>query len=689
MSDVLSLSVENGIGVIAVNSPPVNALGAAVRQGLHQGFSEFAADDAVRAIVLICEGRTFFAGADITEFGRPPAEPGLRDLLGLIESSRKPVVAAIHGAALGGGLETALVCHYRIAARSAQIGLPEVNLGLLPGAGGTQRLPRLVGVEAALDLMLAGRAIGAAEALKLGVIDAISEEGRLREDAVDLARKLVTEGYPLLRVRDRNDKIEAARGRPEIFAEVRRHHARAFRGFKAPENIIKAVEAAVDLSFDEGMQQEYTLFCELEPSIESQAQRYAFFAERETARIPDVPSSTPTLPVKSVGVIGAGTMGAGIAMNFLNVGLPVVVVETSQQALDRGVANIRKNYEGSARKGRLTPEQVEGRMSLITPTLSLEALAGADLVIEAVFEEMGIKKEIFGKLDAIAKPGAILASNTSFLDLNEIASSTARPASVVGLHFFSPANVMKLLEVVRGSATSKEVLATAMRLAKTIGKVPVVSRVCHGFIANRLMNQRMVQADALVLEGPTPADIDRVMYDYGFAMGAFQMLDLVGLDVIGRGESERSVRGDLVRMGRLGQKQGGGYYDYDDQRRSAPSAAAEGVIADFARFKGIANAGAQSDEEILCRLLYPVVNEGAKLLEEGIALRASDIDMAAILGYNWPIYTGGPMFWADTIGLKAIVEKLLQYQSTYGDAFRPAGLLVRKAAQGESFTHDR
>jgi len=686
MGSVAEFQVEDGVGIVTIDSPPVNALGVAVRRGLDEGFRRFAADPAVQAVVLICGGRTFFAGADISEFGRPIEEPTLHGVFDIVENGAKPVVAAIHGTALGGGLELALICNYRVAVPSARIGLPEVNLGLLPGAGGTQRLPRIVGVEAALDLITSGRMIGAKEALKIGVIDHLAEEGKLRDDTIGFAKGIVAEGRPLVRVRDRHDAVEAARGKPEIFAEFRKRSARAFRGFKAPENIIKAIEAAVELPFDEGLKREKELFDELHDSIESAAQRYVFFAERETAKIPDVPSDTPTLPVKAVGVIGAGTMGGGITMNFLNIGIPVTLVETSQAALDRGIGVIRRNYENTAKKGKLTEAQVEERMALITPALELDALNGVDLVIEAIFESLSVKQDVFGKLDKIAKPGAILASNTSFLDLDTIAAATGRPEHVIGTHFFSPANVMRLLEIVRGKGTAKPVIATAMKLAKQIGKVPVLSRVCHGFIANRLMTPRMREADALVLEGPTPSDIDRVMYEYGFAMGPFQMIDLVGLDVIGRDENIRTLRGDLVARDRLGQKKNGGFYDYDEKRNPTPSPIATALIAEFARYSGVENTGPKSDAAILARLLYPVVNEGAKILEEGIALRASDIDVAAILGYNWPVYTGGPMFWADTVGLPKIVATLKELEAAHGDAFKPAALLEKLAAEGGSFT---
>jgi len=688
LSNVGTYTIEDGIGIITIDSPPVNALGIDVRRALDEGFRSFDANDEVKAIVLICGGRTFFAGADISEFGKPLQEPSLLGVFEVIEASKKPVVAAIHGTALGGGYELALTCHYRIAVPSAKVGLPEVKLGILPGAGGTQRLPRIVGAATALEIILSGEPVPAKHALELGMIDALAEEGKLREDAVAFARKLLAEGKPLSRVRDRQDKVDADKGNTALFEDVRRKHARANRGFLAPEGIIKAVQAAVELPFEQGMKRERELFEELHDSIQSQAQRYYFFAERQAGKVPDVPANTPTLPIDSVGVIGAGTMGGGITMNFLNVGIPVTLVEMNQAALDRGIAVIRKNYEISASKGRITQEDVERRMGLIKPAIGLEALSEVDLVIEAVFEQMAIKKDIFGKLDTIAKPGAILASNTSYLNIDEIASVTTRPELVLGLHFFSPANVMRLLEVVRGAKTSKEVIATAMGLARKIGKVAVLSRVGPGFIANRVLGPRKDHADAIILEGTPPTEVDAAIYNYGFAMGPFAMIDLVGLDVIGRDETERSVRGDLVKAGRLGQKSKAGYYDYDDNRRQSVSEEANRIITDFAQFKGIVAKDPQSAEEIVARLLYPVVNEGAKVLEEGVASRASDIDVACILGYNWPVYTGGPMFWADTVGLPKIVAKLEELEKLHGEAFRPSALLKEKAASGGSFTRD-
>jgi len=678
----MKFEIEDGIGVITIDSPPVNALGFAVRQGIVEGFQKAWAADNVDAIVLICSGRTFFAGADISEFGKPMQRPDLREVLSIIENGPKLAIAAIHGTALGGGFELALCCHYRMMVPSAKVGLPEVNLGLLPGAGGTQRLPRIVGAPVALDLITSGKPIGAKKAHDYSVIDALADEQYLRRDAMALARKLIDDGAPLARVRDRQDKVEEYRGNREVFENFRKKNARKFRGFKAPENIIKCVEAAVELPFEEGMKRERELFVELMASEQSAAQRYVFFAERQTAKIPDVPKATPCREIKNVGIIGAGTMGGGIAMNFLNVGIPVTLVERTQDALDRGVSVMRKNYESSAKKGRMTSEQVETCMGLIAPTTEYEALGEADLIIEAVFETMPIKKEVFGKIDKIAKESAILASNTSYLDLDEIASATNRAQDVVGLHFFSPANVMALLEIVRGEKTGKDIINTAMQLAKKIGKTPVLSRVGHGFIANRVMTVRGRQANSLALQGVSPADIDRVIYEYGFAMGPFQMSDLVGLDVIGRDAKEKTVAGELVRRDRLGQKKNGGYYDYDENRNASLSPIALDIIREIAEENGVEQIEAD-DEEILARLLYPVVNEGAKVLAEGVAMRASDIDIACIKGYNWPVYRGGPMFWADNVGLDKIVSKLTEFENTYGETFTPSPFLKKLADDGK------
>ena len=682
MPESLNYSVEDGIAVISLNSPPVNALGYDVRASIVAGFERAWADDEADAIVLICEGRTFFAGADISEFGKPMREPNLRDVLDVIEFSEKLSVAAIHGTALGGGCETALCCNYRIAIPSAKIGLPEVNLGILPGAGGTQRLPRLVGVETALEMMTSGKPIGATTARDAGVIDTLADEQNLRGDAIAYARKLFDEKAPIRRVRDIDDKLAVHRGKPEVFDAFRKKNARKFRGFKAPESIIRAVEAAVELPIDDALARERELFMELMASAESAAQRYVFFAERQTVKVPDIPKDTPTRALKRVGVIGAGTMGGGITMNFLNAGIPVTLVEQTQEALDRGLGVIRNNYENTAKKGRISDAQVEQAMGLINPTTEMESLGDADLIIEAVFEQMEIKKEIFAKLDTIAKQDAILATNTSYLNVDEIAAATKRPQDVMGLHFFSPANVMPLLEIVRGEKTGKDLIATAMTLSKAIRKTPVLSRVGHGFIANRVMTVRGKQANMMALQGVNPEAMDRVIYDYGFAMGPFRMMDLVGLDVIGRNSNEKTVASELVARERLGQKKNGGYYDYDENRNATISPLALEIIRNVAEEKGIEQIQAD-DDEILARLLYPVVNEGAKVLDEKIALRGSDIDIACIKGYNWPVYRGGPMFWADTVGLDKIVSKLKELEQRFGAEFAPSPFLEQCAKDGQ------
>jgi len=683
---VTDLTVEGDIGVVTLNSPPVNALSAQVREGLKGAFEAAIADPAVQAIVLICEGKTFIAGADISEFGKAMTGPTLQEVQAAIENSPKPVVAAIHGTALGGGLEVALVAHYRVAVPSAKAGLPEVNIGLLPGAGGTQRLPRIVGVEKALEMVTSGQHVPAKAALAMGLFDSLVEEGALRDGAIAFARVALAEGRPLKKVRDLSDKVEAARGKPEIFAEFRKANARKFRGFLAPENNIKCIEAAVNLPFDDGLKEERKLFMELMSGSQSAAQRYVFFAERQAAKIPDVPDDTPTLPISKVGVIGAGTMGGGISMNFLNAGIPVTIVEMKQENLDRGVGIIRKNYESTARKGRLTQDDVEKRMGLLTPSMHLEDLADCDLIIEAVFELMEIKKDVFGKLDKIAKPGAILATNTSYLNVDEIAAVTSRPESVIGLHFFSPANVMRLLEIVRGEKTDKSVIATAMKLSKTIGKVGVLVGVCFGFVGNRMLAQRQREAQKLILEGAMPWDVDRVLYDFGLPMGPFAMSDLAGLDIgwDPAKTSSSTVREVLCEMDRRGQKNGKGFYDYDENRVAKPSPEVEKVILDFAEKRQIQRREI-SDQEILERCLYPMVNEGAKILEESKAIRASDIDIVWINGYGWPVYRGGPMFWAELVGLDKVLAGMKAFQEKHGDDFKPSALLERLAAEGKGF----
>ncbi len=683
INEVVDLATEGAIAVVTVNSPPVNALSANVRTGIAEAVQKAGADAAVKAVVIHCAGRTFIAGADITEFGKPPKGVPLNEVNAILEACPKPVVAAIHGTALGGGLELALSCHYRVAVPSAKLGLPEVKLGLVPGAGGTQRLPRLVGVERALEVIAFGEPMKAAEAATHGLVDAVVGEGSLRADAIAFAEKLVAEAAPLKKVRDRSEKLTADAG---VFAAFRKANARKFRGFEAPEACIQCVEAAVSMPFDAGLKFERDTIMRLMVGTQSLAQRHVFFAERQAAKIPDVPDDTPTRTIAKVGIIGAGTMGGGIAMNFVNVGIPVTIVEAKQEALDRGLSVIRKNYENTAKRGRLTMADVETRMARFTPSMDFAALADCDLVIEAVFENMAIKKEVFGKLDAIVKRGAILATNTSYLDVNEIAAATSRPEDVIGMHFFSPANVMRLLEVVRGDKTAKDVIATAMGLAKTIGKVGVLVGVCHGFVGNRMLAQRQREATKLILEGAMPWDVDRVLYDFGLPMGPFAMSDLAGLDI---GWSRETSKGETVReilceMDRRGQKTGAGFYDYDEARNAKPSEITEKVILDLAAKKGI-NRRPISDEEILQRCIYPMINEGAKILEEGKAIRASDIDTVWVNGYGWPVYRGGPMFYGDTIGLAEVLKVMKGFEDLHGADFKPSALLEKLVAEGRGF----
>jgi 3-hydroxyacyl-CoA dehydrogenase len=686
VNQVADLTVEGDIAILTLNSPPVNALSAGVRDGLALGVSQAVADPAVKAIVLICEGRTFIAGADITEFGGASKGASLFDVQTTMENATKPVIAAIHGTALGGGLEVALTCHYRVAVPSARCGLPEVNLGLLPGAGGTQRLPRIVGAEKALEMMTTGQHVPAPKCLEMGLVDAIVDEGKLREGAIAFAKQVLAEGRPLNRVRDLQAKMDADRAHPEIFSNFRKANARKFRGFLAPEYNIQCIEAAVNLPFDEGLKVERKLFMELMTGPQSAAQRYTFFAERQVWKVPDVSDDTPTIPVNSVGIIGAGTMGGGIAMNFANAGIPVTLIEVKQEALDRGLGVIRKNYERTASRGGITAEQVEQRVGLIKGSLEMGDLKDVDMVIEAVFERMDIKKDIFEKLDAICKPGAILATNTSGLNIDEIASVTKRPEAVIGLHFFSPANVMKLLEVVRADHTSKEVINTSMKLAKKIGKIAALVGVCPGFVGNRILGQRQREAQKLVLEGAMPWDIDRVLYDFGFPMGPFAMSDLAGLDIgwVKEKSNGATIRDVLCEMDRRGQKTGAGYYDYDENRVAHPSPVTEKIIKDFVAKSGV-NARTITDEEILERCLYPMVNEGAKILEEGKAIRPSDIDIIWQNGYGWPVYRGGPMWWGDQQGLPKILAKMQEFQATMGDQFKPSPLLEKLVAEGKGF----
>jgi len=664
--------------VVTSNNPPVNALGHAVRTGLVAAIEEADADAEVKAVVIHCEGQTFFAGADITEFGKPMQLPMLPTVVDIIENCTKPVIAAIHGTAFGGGLEVALASHYRVAVPSAKLGVPEVKLGLLPGAGGTQRLPRVAGVPKALEMAATGNPIDAMDAFKHGLIDRVVN-GELLQNALLFAEE-VKDDRPIPKASEKDEKLAEARARPEIFKEFRKANAKKFRGFEAPESNIKAIEAAVAKPYAEGVLDERRLFVELMMGDQARAQQYFFFAERKAAKVENVPEGTLPREIRRVGVIGAGTMGGGISMNFLSAGIPVTIVEMAQDALDRGTAVMRKNYEATAARGRMTADQVERAMGALTPTLNLEDLANCDLIIEAVFENMEVKKEIFGKLDAIAGPGAILASNTSYLDIDEIAASTARPQDVVGLHFFSPANVMRLLEVVRGAKTAPDVLVTAMQIAKRIKKVAVVAGVCHGFIGNRMLMPRQVEATKLLMEGATPEQIDLVHVKFGMPMGPFQMADLAGVDIGWHRVPERieSIRDALCAAGRWGQKKGAGFYDYDDKRQKWPSPVTAKIIEDFRAKEGVTPRKID-DQEIIERTLYTMVNEGARILEEGMAQRASDIDVVWVYGYGWPVYRGGPMFWADTEGLKKIVEGLERR------GFEVAPLLRQKAEAGEKF----
>lgn len=646
------------IALVRIDNPPVNALSAAVRKGLADAITAADRDTDVSAIVLACAGRTFIAGADISEFGQPAREPSLPSVIDAIEACSKPVVAAIHGTALGGGCEVTLGCHYRIASADAKIGTPEVTLGLIPGAGGTQRLPRLVGVGMALEMTAKGTALSAPAARDAGLIDRIAS-GDLQQDAIAYAREIASV-RPLPRT---SDGVAAAD--PDAVARFRTENRRKFHGFDAPEVAITCVEHASSLPFSQGAALERAGFLKLRDGAQSAALRHLFFAERKAAKIEGLAPDVVERPIARVGVIGAGTMGGGIAMNFLSKNLPVTIVEMTQEALDRGVATIRKNYESSAAKGRLTATEVAKAMAALQPTLDFEALAGCDLIIEAVYESMAVKQDIFGRLDALARPGAILASNTSYLDLDEIAGATSRPENVIGLHFFSPANVMKLLEVVRGARTAPDVLATAMKLARTIGKVAVVAGVTPGFIGNRMLRQRQTAAAQLLLEGASPEQIDRVHTSFGMPMGPFQMTDLAGVDIGWHRDPDRieSIRDALNAEGRFGQKARAGFYDYDDARRPSPSPRVAEIIAAW-RVKTGTPQHTVTDQEIIERTLYPMINEGALILEEGKAQRASDIDVVWVQGYGWPRYTGGPMFWAVREGLGKIAAALERHHVT-------------------------
>lgn len=674
MTQSVHTEIQDDVLVIVVNNPPVNALSWHVRQGIKDGIEEAMGNAAVKAVVLRCDGQTFIAGADITEFTKPPQGPDFNEVLNAIELASKPVVAAIHGTALGGGLETTLVCHYRIAVPSAKLGVPEVKLGLLPGAGGTQRLPRVVGIELAAEMCSTGDPISAKKALEAGLVDKMAGEDSLAADAVAFAREMIAKGPRPTRDREVFGDVAAIEA-------LKAKHGRKWRGFDAPYANLACVAAAAEHpNIEDGLKFEREQFTKLMFGSQSAAQRHIFFAERKASKIDGIADDIQLRSIKKVGVIGAGTMGGGISMNFLQAGIPVTIVEVKQEALDRGVGVIRKNYEASAAKGRFSAEQVEAYMNALTPTLEMSDLGDCDLIIEAVFENMDIKKEIFAKLDTIAKPGAILASNTSYLDVNEIASATSRPGDVLGMHFFSPANVMKLLEVVRGDKTADDVLATVMKISKKIKKVAVVAGVCDGFIGNRMLKPRQVEANQLLLEGATPAQIDKVHVEFGMPMGPFQMADLAGVDIGWHRDPSRieNVRDALCAEERWGQKKNAGFYDYDEKRNPSPSPRVAEIIEEFRKKEGVEKREI-SDEEIVERTLYTMVNEGALILEEGMAQRASDIDVVWIYGYGWPVYRGGPMFWAGLEGTDKIVAGLEKH------GFEVAQLLKDKAAKKEGF----
>jgi len=699
MSELVSLTRDGEIGVITVNNPPVNALSPGVPEGIAAAVEQIKNDDSIKGGVLIGAGRTFIAGADIKEFGKITSGQRKRDLnflevIKAIEDCPKPMVAAIHGTAFGGGLETAMGFHYRVAAPSAQVGQPEVKLGIIPGAAGTQRLPRLAGVAKATQMCADGNPIGAKEALGLGIVDRIID-GDLLQGAVAFLREKIAGGERPPKTRERNDKLGDEATNAAVFEAARAQAKKAARGMMAPMAAIDAVEAATKLSFEEGVAREAELFKECLFSDQSKAMIHVFFGEREVAKIPDVSKDTEIFEIKKAAVIGAGTMGGGIAMNYANAGIPVIVREVTQEALDRGMATIRKNYENSVKKGRFTQEAMSERMALIKPQLGYDGFEEADIITEAVFEGMELKKQVFGELDRVARPGAILASNTSTLNIDEIASATSRPEFVIGHHYFSPANVMRLLEIVRGKATSKEVIATSMALSKRLKKVGVLVGNCYGFVGNRMLHQYGREAQFLVEEGAEPQDVDGALYKFGMAMGPLAVGDLAGLDVGWRIRKEHAhlqkpgarypkVADRLCEMGRYGQKTGAGWYKYDENRNRIPDPEVDALIEQVAAEQGIKRRKV-SEEEIIERTQYALINEGAKILEEGVALRAVDIDIIYINGYGYPAWRGGPMWYANTVSLKKVYERVSQFHEEHGEFWEPAPLLKRLAEAGKTF----
>ena len=695
MAEFVRLQRHGAIALIIVDNPPVNALSQPVRQGLQQAFQAADADPEVLAVALVCEGNTFIAGADIKEFGKPPQAPSLPDVIDSIENSRKPSVAVIHGTALGGGLEVALGCHYRVARKDAKVGLPEVKLGLLPGAGGTQRLPRLAGVAKALDMIVSGQPIGAAEALEHHIVDELFE-GDLVEAGLAYAQRLIDEGRGPRRTGEQTAGLEGA-DNAELIAAKHAEVAKRMRGLFSPLRCIAAVEAATKLPLAEGLKRERELFAECLQSPQRAALVHSFFAERQAGKIADLPADVKPRAVKSAAVIGGGTMGVGIALCFANAGIPVKLLEINEEALGRALQRARDTYGASVKRGSLTEEAMEQRLKRVEGVTDYAALADVDLVIEAVFEEMDVKRQVFERLDAVCKPGAILASNTSSLDLNQIAAFSRRPEDVVGLHFFSPANVMRLLEVVRGAKTSDEVLATAMAVGKQLKKVSVVVGVCDGFVGNRMVFQYGREAEFLLEEGATPQQVDGALRNFGMAMGPFAMRDLSGLD-IGQAIRKRqraelpadrdfpTVSDKLCEAGMLGQKTGAGYYRYEPANRTPLENPDLAPMLDAAsREKGLERR--ELDEQyIIERTIYALVNEGAKILEEGIAQRASDIDVIYLNGYGFPAFRGGPMFYADSVGLDQVLARVKALHARCGDWWKPAPLLEKLAAEGRTFS---
>jgi 3-hydroxyacyl-CoA dehydrogenase len=698
MSDLVQLTRDGEIAIISIDNPPVNALSPGVPEAIGAAVDALAADPQLRAAVLIGRGRTFIAGADIREFeritsGQRDRDIGLNPLLAKIENCPKPIVMAIHGTALGGGLELAMAGHYRVAAPDAQVGQPEVKLGLIPGAGGTQRLPRLAGVAMALEMCAGGNPIKAEQAREAGIVDQIIH-GDLLSGAIAFARQIA--GQPVVKTRERNEKLADRAANAAAVAIARESAEKKYRNLMAPSAAIDAVEAATMMSFEDGLAEEARLFEQCLFSDQSKALIHVFFGEREVAKIPDIPKDTPVRPVNSVGIAGAGTMGGGIAMSFASAGIRVVLKDNSQPALDRGLATIRKNYANSVSKGRISQDEADRRLALIQPTLSYDGFEDVDVCIEAVYENMALKKQVFEELDRVAKPAAILASNTSTLDIDEIAAATSRPDSVIGTHFFSPANVMKLLEIVRGRATAKDVIQTCLQLGRKLGKIGVLVGNCRGFVGNRMFAPYLREAQFLVEEGASPSAVDRALYDFGMAMGPLATGDLAGLDVGWRIRKEHAARENpglrtpiledrLCEMGRYGQKTGAGWYRYDEQRRAAPDPEIERQVREWSIAAGIPQRDISAGE-IVDRCVLALVNEGARILEEGYALRAVDIDIIYVYGYGFPAYRGGPMWYADARGLSKVCDRIREFERQYGELWTPAPLLEQLAREGERFS---